>query len=43
MINILDLDMHKNMENLLGLTTLTVDIKNDLHAWEESISNEAIV
>ena len=48
MINILDLDMHKKMENLSSLTTLTIDTQIDLHAWEEfqhqlSVSAEAIV
>ena len=48
MINILDLDIHKKMENLLSLATLTIDIQNALHAWEEfqhqlSVASEAIV
>ena len=48
MINILDLDMHKKMDNLSSLTTLTIDIQNALHAWKEfqhqlSVSAKAIV
>ena len=31
MINILDLYMHKNMENLSSLTILTIDIQTSLH------------
>ena len=48
MINILDLDIHKKMENLLSLTTLTIDIQNSLHAWEEfqhqlSVASKSII
>ena len=35
MINILDLYMNEKIENFSSLTTLTIDIHNALHAWEE--------
>jgi len=48
MINILDLYMNEKIENFSSLTTLTIDIHNALHAWEEfehqlSVSTESIV
>ena len=34
MIKIINLYMHKNMDNLLSLT-ITIHIQNSLHIWEE--------
>ena len=48
MMNILNIDMHQKVENLLTLTTLTINIHNEFRTWKEfqhqlSITAEAIV